>query len=187
VPKWCFRIWHRVTLTFDLSCPIVVTQWLWHICLFGVGKIFLIVSEISRRKGFLWPILASVTLTFHLLNPRVYHYRTILKHDPTSHLVTARASYSVICSDIVRVISLRIIIIIIILFFLFFFIFYFFLFYIIIIIISCPVDHLGQFASKSDHSLWNCRFHTNEWMDEKAGVQEALLSQRGRTMLRVCQ
>ena len=37
--------------------------------------------------------------------------RTIIKHDPTSHLVTARASDSVIYSDIARVISLRIIII----------------------------------------------------------------------------
>ena len=37
---------------------------------------------------------------------------TILKHDQTSHLATARASDSVIYSDIARVISLRIIIII---------------------------------------------------------------------------
>jgi len=36
---------------------------------------------------------------------------SIIKHDPTSHLVTARASDSVIYADIVRVISLRIIII----------------------------------------------------------------------------
>jgi len=39
---------------------------------------------------------------------------TIFKHDPTSHLATARASDSVIYSDIARVVSLRIIIIIII-------------------------------------------------------------------------
>ena len=40
--------------------------------------------------------------------------QTILKHDPTFHLVTARASHSVIYSNSMRVISLRIIIIIII-------------------------------------------------------------------------
>ena len=39
--------------------------------------------------------------------------RNILKDDPTSHLATARASDSVIYSDIARVISLRTIIIII--------------------------------------------------------------------------
>ena len=38
----------------------------------------------------------------------------MIKHDPTSHLATARASDSVIYSDIARVISLRIIILIII-------------------------------------------------------------------------
>ena len=37
--------------------------------------------------------------------------RTIIKYDPISHLATARASDSVIYSDIVRVISLHIIII----------------------------------------------------------------------------
>jgi len=40
--------------------------------------------------------------------------QTILKHDPTSHLSTARASDSVTYSDIARIISLRIIIIILI-------------------------------------------------------------------------
>jgi len=40
--------------------------------------------------------------------------RTILKHDPTSHLATARASDSVIYSDIARIVSLHIITIIII-------------------------------------------------------------------------
>ena len=40
--------------------------------------------------------------------------QTILKHDPTFHLVTARASHSVIYFNSMRVISLRIIIIIII-------------------------------------------------------------------------
>jgi len=45
--------------------------------------------------------------------PNCLVLRTIFKHDPTSHLETAHASDSVIYSDIVRVISLRIIIIII--------------------------------------------------------------------------
>jgi len=46
--------------------------------------------------------------------PTCLVFRTIFKHDPTSHLATARASDSVIYSDIASVISLRIIIIIII-------------------------------------------------------------------------
>jgi len=50
---------------------------------------------------------------------------TIFKHDPTSHLATARASDSVIYSDIARVVSLRIIIIIIIIIILIFFFFFY--------------------------------------------------------------
>ena len=49
-----------------------------------------------------------------VLKPTCLVLWTILKHDPTSHLATARASDSVIYSDIVRITSLRIIIIIII-------------------------------------------------------------------------
>ena len=52
--------------------------------------------------------------------------RNILKDDPTSHLATARASDSVIYSDIARVISLRTIIIIIVIIIIIF-LFYLFL------------------------------------------------------------
>ena len=54
--------------------------------------------------------------TVQTYKPTCLVLRTILKHDPTSHLATARASDSVIYSDIARVISLRIIITIIIIF-----------------------------------------------------------------------
>jgi len=43
------------------------------------------------------------------LKPACLVLRIILKHDPTSHLATVRASDSVMYFDIARVISLRII------------------------------------------------------------------------------
>ena len=87
-------------------------------------------SRHSRRRGEPYPrsmtLLAksiqlggvgkNVSLSNTGSKPTCLVLWIILKHDPTSHLATARASDSFIYSDIARVISLRIIIIIIIVF-----------------------------------------------------------------------